>query len=170
MSDLTGCTFNEANIHFEAQSSVDAPVELSGQLKTLSVSLIKIANDLRWMNSGPNFGLGEIRLPALQPGSSIMPGKVNPVLEESLMMVCVQVIGFDQAITIAGLSGNFELNVMMPLVGCNLLESIRLLANSVDNWTRKSVGKFSVFEESIRDMVGHNPILVAALNRHIGYD
>jgi len=170
MSDLTGHTFREAENHFEAQSSVDAAVEMSGQLKTLSISLIKIANDFRWMNSGPITGLSEIRLPALQPGSSIMPAKVNPVMEESLIMVCTQVIGFDHAIAIAGLSGNFELNVMLPLVAFNLLESIRLLANSIRLWTAKTVTQFTVSAEKTRDLADQNPVLVTALNRLIGYD
>ncbi len=170
LSETTKVEFQEAKNHFEAQSTVDAPVEMSGQLKTLAVSLMKIGNDLRWMNSGPNSGLGEIQLEALQPGSSIMPGKVNPVVEESLTMVCAQVIGNDSAITVAGQSGNFELNVMLPVVAHNLLESIRVLANASRNLADRSVKNFTVRENNIRQMVGKNPILVTALNPLIGYD
>jgi fumarate hydratase class II len=167
---LTGCPFREAKNHFEAQSSLDSAVELSGNLKTVSVSMMKIANDLRWMNSGPNCGLSEIELPVLQPGSSIMPGKVNPVIEESVAMVCAQVIGLDQAITVAGLSGNFELNVMLPLVAYNLIESIRFLSNAARNWAQKSIPELRVRKERVRLLAERNPILVTALNRRIGYD
>lgn len=170
ISETTGESFIEAKNHFEAQATVDAPVELSGQLKTSAVSLMKIGNDLRWMNSGPNSGLGEIQLEALQPGSSIMPGKVNPVIEESLTMVCAQVIGNDSTITIAGQSGNFELNVMLPVIAHNLLQSIRILSNAAKNEAERSVKSFTVREDSIRQMVGKNPILVTALNPLIGYD
>jgi len=170
ISELTGIDFREAENHFEAQATVDAPVELSGQLKTIAVSLMKIGNDLRWMNSGPNGGLGEIQLAALQPGSSIMPGKVNPVIEESLTMVCAQVIGNDSTITIAGQSGNFELNVMLPVVAHNLLQSIELLGNAARNLADRSVSRLEVREDVIADMVGRNPILVTALNPIIGYD
>ena len=133
----TGYCFREADDHFEAQGARDASVEMSGVLKTVAVSLIKIANDIRWLGSGPRCGIGEIHLPETQPGSSIMPGKVNPVIPESLIQVCAQVIGNDTAITLGGLSGNFELNVMMPLIAYNLLQSIRLLANAVDNFLKK---------------------------------
>ncbi|MEX0770219.1 MAG: class II fumarate hydratase [Balneolaceae bacterium] len=170
MAESTGQPFREAENHFEAQATVDAPVELSGQLKTLAVGLTKIGNDFRWMNSGPNSGLGEIELKALQPGSSIMPGKVNPVVEESLTMVCAQVIGNDAAITMAGQSGNFELNVMLPVVAHNLLESIRILGNASRNLAERSVKGFTVRKEQIDRMVGKNPILVTALNPLIGYD
>jgi fumarate hydratase, class II len=170
LSETTKVEFKEAKNHFEAQANVDAPVEMSGQLKTVAVSLMKIGNDLRWMNSGPNSGLGEIQLEALQPGSSIMPGKVNPVVEESLTMVCAQVIGNDSTITVAGQSGNFELNVMLPVVAHNLLESIRILANASRNLADRSVKNFTVREDNIRQMVGKNPILVTALNPLIGYD
>jgi len=162
--------FREAENHFEAQSTVDALVELSGQLKTIAVSLMKIGNDMRWMNSGPNSGIGELKLAALQPGSSIMPGKVNPVIEESLTMVCAQVMGNDATITVAGQSGNFELNVMLPVVAHNLLESIDILANAAKNQAERSVSKLSVNKERIADMVGRNPVLVTALNPLIGYD
>jgi fumarate hydratase class II len=170
VSELTDESFVEAENHFEAQSTVDAPVELSGQLKTIAVSLMKIGNDLRWMNSGPNSGLGEIQLAALQPGSSIMPGKVNPVIEESLTMVCAQVIGNDASVTVGGQMGNFELNVMLPVVAHNLLQSIELLANASRNLANRSVSQLTVREEVIKDMVGRNPILVTALNPIIGYD
>jgi fumarate hydratase class II len=170
VSELTGESFVEAKNHFEAQATVDAPVELSGQLKTVAVSLLKICNDLRWMNSGPNGGLGEIQLAALQPGSSIMPGKVNPVIEESTAMVCAQVIGYDASISIGGLSGNFELNVMLPMVAHSLLESIRLLANAARNLADRSVSRITVREAHISELVGKNPILVTVLNPLIGYD
>ena len=170
VSRLTGESFREAENHFEAQSTVDAPVELGAQLKTLAVSLLKIVNDLRWMNSGPNGGLGEIQLAALQPGSSIMPGKVNPVIEESMAMVCAQVIGYDASISVGGLSGNFELNVMLPMVAHSLLEAIRLLANASRNLADRSVSRIVVREDHINSLTGKNPILVTTLNPLIGYD
>ncbi|MEP1151963.1 MAG: class II fumarate hydratase [Balneola sp.] len=170
ISELTGIDFQEAENHFEAQATVDAPVELSGQLKTIAVGLMKIGNDLRWMNSGPNGGLGEVQLAALQPGSSIMPGKVNPVIEESLTMVCAQVIGNDSTITVAGQAGNFELNVMLPVVAHNLLQSIEILGNAARNLADRSVSRLEVRKDVIADMVGRNPILVTALNPIIGYD
>lgn len=170
LAQRTGLPFLEATDHFEAQSTVDAPVELSGQLKTIAVGLFKMANDFRWMNSGPNAGLGEIQLPPLQPGSSIMPGKVNAVIEESLTMICAQVIGNDAAITVGGQSGNFELNVMLPVVVHNLLESIHLLANGARNFADRSVSGLVVREEEIAKTVGRNPILVTSLNPLIGYD
>ncbi|HJL88006.1 MAG TPA: class II fumarate hydratase [SAR324 cluster bacterium] len=170
VSNLSGEPMREAQNHFEAQSTVDAPVEMSGQLKTIAVGLLKIVNDLRWMNSGPNAGLGEIQLAALQPGSSIMPGKVNPVIEESTAMVCAQVIGYDSAISVGGLSGNFELNVMLPMVAHSLLESIRLLAAACRNLAHRSVSRTIAREEHIQSLVGRNPILVTTLNPLIGYD
>jgi len=170
LSEATDIRFTEAKNHFEAQATVDTPVELSSQLKTIAVGLMKIGNDLRWMNSGPNSGIGEIKLEALQPGSSIMPGKINPVIEESLVMVCTQVIGNDSAITVAGQSGNFELNVMLPVVAHNLLESINILGNAARNLADKSVSRLSVNKKRIADMVGRNPVLVTALNPLIGYD
>ena len=141
VSEITGTSFIEAHNHFESQGTVDAPVELSGQLKSLAVGLLKIVNDLRWMNSGPNSGLGDIQLAALQPGSSIMPGKVNPVIEESVAMVCAQVIGYDSAVTVGGLSGNFELNVMLPMVAHSVLEAIRLFGNACQNLAERSVSR-----------------------------
>lgn len=170
ISNQTGVEFKEAENHFEAQSTVDAPVEMSGQLKTLAVSLIKIANDLRWMNSGPNSGLGEIELMALQPGSSIMPGKVNPVIEESVVMVAAKVIGNDTTVTLAGQTGNFELNVALPVVAYSLLESIDILGNVCVNFAERSVNGLKVRRDRIADLVGKNPILVTALNPVIGYD
>lgn len=170
IADQTSISFVEAKNHFEAQATVDAPVELSGQLKTVAVGLMKIGNDFRWMNSGPNGGIGEVQLKALQPGSSIMPGKVNPVIEESLTMVCAQVIGNDSVITVAGQSGNFELNVMLPVVAHNLLQSIQILANAARNFADRSVSGLVVREDRIKEMVGKNPILVTALNPLIGYD
>ena len=155
---------------FESLSSQDAAVELSGQLKTVAVSLLKISNDLRWMNSGPYAGLAEIRLPALQPGSSIMPGKVNPVIPESAAMVCAQVIGNDAAITLAGASGNFQLNVMLPVVAHNLLQSIEILANAARLLADKAIAGFRVNEERLAELLGRNPILVTALNPVVGYE
>ncbi len=154
----------------EALSTQDAAVEMSGQLRTLAVSLMKIANDLRWMNSGPLAGLGEINLPALQPGSSIMPGKVNPVIPEAVAMVCAQVIGNDTTIAVAGQSGNFQLNVMLPVAAYNLLQSIQLLANCAHLLADKVIMRFTVNQKRISEPLGKNPILVTALNRVIGYE
>ena len=170
VSKQTGISFIEAENHFEAQATVDAPVEMSAQIKTIAVGMMKIANDLRWMNSGPNSGLGEIRLAALQPGSSIMPGKVNPVIEESVSMVCAQVMGNDLTVSLAGQSGNFELNVMLPVVAHNLLESIELLANAANNLADESVSKLTIREDIISEKIGKNPVLITALNPIIGYD
>ncbi len=167
---LTGVKFVSADDYFEGISSQDAAVELSGQLKTLAVTLTKIANDLRWMNSGPLAGLGEIELPALQPGSSIMPGKVNPVIPEAMAMVCAQVIGNDTTITIGGQAGNFQLNVMLPVIALNLLQSIQLLANASRLLADKAIAGFKVREDKIREALDRNPILVTALNAVIGYD
>lgn len=170
MATETGLPFREAEDHFEAQSTVNAPAQLSAALKTFACGLMKIANDLRWMNSGPNAGLGEIRLPSLQPGSSIMPGKVNPVVEESVAMVCAQVIGNDAAITVAAQSGNFELNVMLPVVAHNLLESITILANAATNLAKRSIRELEVCDSHNRQALAKNPILVTALNPVIGYE
>ncbi|WP_300617828.1 class II fumarate hydratase [Dokdonella sp.] len=170
LTKMTGVKFESADNYFEGISSQDAAVELSGQMKTLACSLMKIANDLRWMNSGPLAGLGEIELPALQPGSSIMPGKVNPVIPEALAMVCAQVIGNDATITIAGQSGNFQLNVMLPVVALNLLQSVELLANASRLLADKSIAGFTVRQDKIREALDRNPILVTALNSVIGYD
>ncbi len=170
MSSKTGLNFIEAKDHFEAQATVDAPAEMSAILKTYATSLLKIANDFRWMNSGPNSGVGDIVLAALQPGSSIMPGKVNPVIEESVCMVCAQAIGNDAAVTIAAQSGNFELNVMFPVVAHNLLESLELLGRVSKNFAEKSINLVKINTSNVADKVNKNPILVTALNPLIGYD
>ena len=170
LAERTDIAFRPADSYFEALSCQDTAVELSGQLKTTAVSLMKIANDLRWMNSGPLAGLGELKLPALQPGSSIMPGKVNPVIPESAAMAAAQVIGNDAAIAVAGQSGNFQLNVMLPVIAHNLLQSIELLANSARLLADEAIAGFSVNESHIQDALQRNPILVTALNPVIGYD
>ena len=164
-----GVSFAPAKNFFAALASQDIAVALSGQLKSLAVALMKIANDLRWMNSGPLSGLGEISLKALQPGSSIMPGKVNPVIPEAVAMAAAQVIGNDSAITIGGQSGNFQLNVMLPLIAHNLLQSIALLANSCTALADHCITDFVVNRENIDANLARNPILVTALNREIGY-
>ena len=170
LSEKTGIPFRTAESLFAALAAQDTAVEASGQLKVLAVSLMKIANDLRWMNSGPLAGLGEIELTALQPGSSIMPGKVNPVIPEAVTMVCAQVIGNDTVITVAGQSGNFQLNVMLPLIAHNLLQSIGLLANSARLLADKTIAGFRVNGDNIRRALDRNPILVTALNPVIGYE
>ncbi|MCK5396537.1 MAG: class II fumarate hydratase [Gammaproteobacteria bacterium] len=170
LSNATGLSFKVANNRFAALSAQDASVALSGQLKTLATALMKISNDLRWMNSGPLAGIGEIALPALQPGSSIMPGKVNPVIPEATTMVCAQVIGNDSTITIAGQSGNFQLNVMLPVVAHNLLQSIEILSNAARLLADKAIADFTVNEDNINSALSKNPILVTALNTVIGYE
>jgi fumarate hydratase class II len=172
-SRLAGSTklpFVETVNHFAAQATMDSAVELSGQLKTTASSFMKMANDLRWMNSGPIAGLGEISLPSLQPGSSIMPGKVNPVMCEMMMMVCAQVTGNDAVIAICNQQGNFELNVMLPAIAHNLLQSIKLLGNAARLLADKAVAGFTVNRFRIAGLVDKNPILVTALNPVIGYD
>ena len=166
----TGLPLSEARNHFAAQGSIDALVELSGQLRTIAVSLVKIANDVRWMNSGPRAGLGEISLPDLQPGSSIMPGKVNPVIAESLLMACAQVIGNDATIAFCGASGNFELNVMLPVVGRDLLESIDLLSNAGRLFADRCVDGIVANEERCREYAESSASVVTPLNRFIGYE
>ena len=170
LKKLTGVRFDSAENYFEGMAGQDAAVELSGQLKTLAVALLKIANDLRWMNSGPLAGLGEIELPALQPGSSIMPGKVNPVIPEATAMVAAQVIGNDAAITIGGQSGNFQLNVMLPMIAYNLLQSIEILANVSVLLADKAIAGFKVNTARVKEALDKNPILVTALNPVIGYE
>jgi fumarate hydratase class II len=170
LSELTGLAFVPARNYFEALAAQDTAVELSGQLKVIAVSLMKIANDLRWMNSGPLAGLAEIALPALQPGSSIMPGKVNPVIPEATTMVAAQVIGNDAAITVAGQSGNFQLNVMLPVIADNLLESIQLLAAVARALADNAIAGFKVNAAHIAEALDRNPILVTALNPVIGYE
>ena len=170
LTALTGVPFVPARNYFEALSTQDTAVELSGQLKVLAVSLMKIANDLRWMNSGPLAGLAEIALPALQPGSSIMPGKVNPVIAEAVAMVAAQVIGNDTTITVAGQSGNFQLLVMLPVIAENLLESIRLLRNGARALADSAIAGFQVNKARLAEALDRNPILVTALNPVIGYE
>ena len=170
LATLSGVAFVPARNYFEALSAQDTAVELSGQLKVIAVSLMKIANDLRWMNSGPLAGLGEIALPALQPGSSIMPGKVNPVIPEATAMVAAQVIGNDTTITVAGQSGNFQLNVMLPLIAHNLLQSIALLGNAARLLADSAIAGFKVNQARLAEALERNPILVTALNPVIGYE
>ena len=170
ISEKTGWRFCEATDHFEAQGARDACVEMSGVLKTVAASLIKVANDIRWMGSGPRCGIGEIHLPETQPGSSIMPGKVNPVIPESLIQVCAQVIGSDLAITLGGLSGNFELNVMMPLIAYNLLQSILLLANAIDNFSRRCIEGLEPDRQRCEEMIEKSLALATALTPKLGYD
>jgi len=169
LADATGLPFAPNTSFFESLSCQDAAVELSGQIKTVAVSLMKIANDLRWMNSGPLAGLREIELPALQPGSSIMPGKVNPVIPEAVCMAAAQVIGNDVTITVAGQSGSFQLNVMLPVIAYNLLQSIDLLANISRQLADKTIADFAVREDNLKKALALNPILVTALNPVIGY-
>ena len=170
LSTLAGTKFESATDKFEGLAAQDDAVELSGQLNALAVALIKIANDLRWMNSGPLAGLGEIELPALQPGSSIMPGKVNPVVPEAVVMAAAQVIGHHTAITVAGQTGNFQLNVTLPLIAVNLLDSIGLLANVSTLLADSAIAGLKVREDRVREALDRNPILVTALNPIIGYE
>ncbi|MCD9007137.1 class II fumarate hydratase [Luteimonas sp. XNQY3] len=170
LSTLTRTSFDSAEDKFEGIATQDDAVELSGQLNALAVALIKIANDLRWMNSGPLGGLGEIELPALQPGSSIMPGKVNPVIPEATVMVAAQVIGHHAAITVAGQTGNFQLNVALPLIAANLLESIQLLSNVTRLLADDAIAGLKVRRENVDAALARNPILITALNPIIGYE
>ncbi|MEM9690874.1 MAG: class II fumarate hydratase [Pseudomonadota bacterium] len=170
LSEQTGLELTSNANKFDALSGQDAAVEVSGQLRALAVALTKIANDLRWMNSGPLAGIGEIALPALQPGSSIMPGKVNPVIPEAVAMVCAQVIGNDATIAMGGQSGNFQLNVMLPVVAYNLLQSIAILANASDVLGKDAIAGFTVNQDNIDRALDRNPILVTALNPVIGYE
>ena len=170
LAEETGLPITEARDHFEAQGARDGLVEASGALKVIAVSLTKINNDLRWMGSGPNTGLAEIQIPDLQPGSSIMPGKVNPVIPEAVLMVCSRVIGNDATITWAGASGNFELNVAIPVMGNALLESIRLLSNSMRVLADKTVFGLEINAERALAMAGSSPSVVTPLNKSIGYE
>ena len=170
LSEATGQPFTEARNHFEAQGTRDSLVELSGVLKTIAVGLTKICNDLRWMGSGPTTGLSEIHLPDLQPGSSIMPGKVNPVLPEATLMVCAQVIGNDTAVTVAGASGSFELNVAMPVIARNLLESVRLLSTSTRVLAERCVDGITADSERMRRYAESSPSVVTPLNKYVGYE
>lgn len=170
LAETCDIAFTSMDNKFVGLSSQDASVEMSGQLKTVATSIMKISNDLRWMNSGPLAGIGEIALPSLQPGSSIMPGKVNPVIPEAATMACAQVIGNDSTITIAGQSGNFQLNVMLPVVAYNLLQSIELLSNTSRVLADSAIAGFVVNEDNINASLSRNPILVTALNPVIGYE
>ncbi len=170
LSRLAGTRFESAENKFEGLAAQDDAVEMSGQLSALATALMKIANDLRWMNSGPLAGLGEIELPALQPGSSIMPGKVNPVIPEATVMACAQVMGHHTAITVAGQTGNFQLNVTLPLIAANLLESVQLLSNVSRLLADTAIEGLKVREDHIARALGRNPILVTALNPVIGYE
>jgi fumarate hydratase class II len=170
LTTLSGVPFQPADNYFALIASQDTAVTLSGLLKSTAVSLMKISNDLRWMNSGPLAGLGEIALPALQPGSSIMPGKVNPVIPEAVAMASAQVIGNDAAITVGGQSGNFELNVMLPMIASNLLSSFTLMANSASLLADSAISGFEVLNENLEAALDKNPILVTALNPIIGYN
>lgn len=170
LSGVTGVQFTSMVNKFDGISAQDNIVELSGQLKVIASTMMKIANDLRWMNSGPLAGIGEIELPSLQPGSSIMPGKVNPVIPEAMAMVCAQVIGNDATVTVAGQSGNFQLNVMLPVIAYNILQSIHILSTASKQLAHKSIKGFKVNHDAVSENVGKNPILVTALNAVIGYD
>ncbi len=170
LAELTGIPFVSGSDHFQDLSSQDAALEMSGQLKTIAAGLMKIANDLRWMNSGPLAGLAEIQLPSLQPGSSIMPGKVNPVIPEAVAMACAQVMGNDTTITVAAQSGNFQLNVMLPVVAYNLLQSIEILASSARVLADEAIAGFTVNRAQLERALDRNPILVTALNSVIGYE
>lgn len=170
VSQETGCHFTEATNHFEAQSAQDSLVEASGELRTLAVSLMKIANDIRWLGSGPRCGLGEIHVPETQPGSSIMPGKVNPVIAESVTMVCAQVIGNDVTVTIGGQAGNFELIVMLPVMAYNLLQSIELLATSTNNFAAKCIEGINANKERCQSFIEDSLAMCTALAPEIGYE
>ncbi len=170
LSQTTGIRFRTSSNAMADISSPDTAAELSGALRAVAVPLMKISNDLRWMNSGPNAGLNEISLPALQPGSSIMPGKVNPVIPEAVAMACTQVYGNDTAIGMAAQAGSFQLNTMLPLIACNLLQSIQLLANSADHLANRAVGGFTVHRNLVEERAKRNPILVTALAPRVGYD
>jgi len=170
LSTITAIDFDPMPNLFVGLSSQDTAVELSGQLNVLATSLMKIANDLRWMNSGPLAGLAEIQLPALQPGSSIMPGKVNPVIPEAVCMVAAQIMGNHTAITIGGQSGNFQLNVMLPMIALNLLQSLEIAGNASQVLAEKAIAGFQVNQNKIEETLATNPILVTALNRIVGYE
>ncbi|HEY8425491.1 MAG TPA: class II fumarate hydratase [Limnochordales bacterium] len=170
LSELTGERFVEAENHFEAQAAKDAVVQASGALRTTAVALMKVANDIRWLGSGPRCGIGELLIPPTQPGSSIMPGKVNPVIAESLMMICAQVMGNDTTIMICGQHGNFELNVMMPIMAHNLLESIEILARGAANFQEKLVAGLKADRERCESLVEQSLAMVTALAPRIGYD
>ena len=170
LAAMTGLPFVTGRNYFALMASQDSAVELSGQLKTVATAVMKISNDLRWMNSGPQAGLAEISLPDLQPGSSIMPGKVNPVIPEAVAMVCAQVMGNDVTIMLGGQSGNFQLNVMLPVIAYNLLQSVTLLARAASVLAGKAIADFVVNQEHVADLVDRNPIMVTVLNPVTGYE
>ena len=170
IAEHTEIAFHEAENHFEAQAAQDAVVETSGALKTVAVSLVKIANDIRWLGSGPRCGIGELRLPALQPGSSIMPGKVNPVIPEAVIQAAYQVMGNDTTIALAGQAGVFELNVTLPLMAHNLLQSIHLLAGAAQMFSNKCLRLLSADKQQCEAYIEKSLALVTALVPHIGYD
>ncbi len=170
ISQETGCQFTEAENHFEAQAAQDAAVETSGALKTVATSMLKIANDIRWLSSGPRCGLGEINIPALQPGSSIMPGKVNPVIPESVIQIAAQVTGNDMAITLSGQGGNFDLNVMLPVIAHNLLQSLRILASGAKIFAEKCINGITANEERCRAFIEDSLAMCTALVPVIGYE
>jgi fumarate hydratase, class II len=170
IAEATGIEFREADDHFEAQGAKDAAVSVAGALNTVATSFMKIADDIRWLGSGPTSGLHEVKLPAVQPGSSIMPGKVNPVMSEAMMMVCARVMGNHTTVTVAGSRGNFELNVMMPVLAQALLESITLLASVARAFTDRCLVGIEANEERARELLEKNPSIATALNPHIGYD
>ncbi len=170
LAEATGIAFCEADNHFEAQSAKDGLVEASGQLKTIAVGLTKIANDIRWLGSGPRCGLGEVALPATQPGSSIMPGKVNPVMSEMLIQACVQVIAADTAVTLCGRDSIFELNTMMPTIAYNLLEAIRILANAVRVFAERCVAGLQANQKRCEELVELSLAMCTSLAPLIGYD
>ena len=170
ISEITGVSFREAENHFEAQAAKDGYVAAHGALNTVAVSLMKIANDVRHLSSGPTSGLSEIQLPAIQPGSSIMPGKVNPVMSEAMMMVCARVMGNHTTITVGGQHGNFELNVMMPVMAHAMLESIEALSGVLDAFREKCLVGITANRERARELLEKNPSIATALNAEIGYD
>ena len=170
LSIVTGLNFSESDNHFESQATQDSIVHFSGSLKTLAVSLYKIANDIRWLGSGPRSGLGELVLPAVQPGSSIMPGKVNPVICESLIQVSSQVVGYDNAITLGGMGGIFELNLMLPLIGSNILESINILSNGMVMFREKLLDNLSANEKKCNGYIEDSLAMCTSLAPIIGYD
>ena len=169
ISNKTGINFTETENHFQSQSTIDGIVFASGCVRSFAVSLMKIANDIRWLGSGPRAGIGEISLPEVQPGSSIMPGKVNPVIAESVTMICAQVMGNDQTVSIAGQSGNFELNVMMPIAAHNLLESIEILASGSENFSKQCIDGLVATEKG-PNMVNQGLAICTALAPKLGYD
>lgn len=170
VSEHTGIPFKEAANHFEAQAAQDTAVETSGALKTVAVSLVKIANDIRWLSSGPRCGIGEITVPALQPGSSIMPGKINPVIPESVVQAAAQVMGNDTTIMLGGQSGNFELNVMLPVIAYNLLQSIHLLSSAAKVFAGKCIAEIDANRKICEANTEKSLALVTGLVPHIGYD